>query len=414
MDCFEAVAEESGIGEPGYAYTGGKVIKGDDGTYHLFTSRLPLGSKAKPSKIAQLVRATSKNPCGPYRIADEIGLGGNPEIYRLKRGTIAIYTPSYFYEGDKITGPWRQRQTMKVNKCWPNGMLFPGGKASRFGSQSCVVRQDDSVLMVGNKGGIWISGDGYKNWTQMTVSDYYSGLEGTDEKSRDVEMWKTDVQYHMIAHDREGRVSYRLRSKNGLLWKTDIGSAFPRAVSDSNAVQCVDVLQDEFGRAYQASLTVKAKKEGAGSSTIICAALVKGRLMQVLNETLPGDGEEIRVLVKAEPGFNPHTDIRQAGLIFGAPEKVDAGEGCRPVGTEKSGDDLIILFKGDHGFTRDNFAGKLLGRSKNGDKLLFGYSRLPWVAYDQCMLCPSRTFLRSQSPAPTRCFLTAIAPPANR
>lgn len=54
--------------------------------------------------------------------------------------------------------------------------------------------------------------------------------------------------------------------------------------------------------------------------------------------------------------------------------------------TEKSGDDLIVTFDGKgNGFTDENFAGKLLGKTIQGE-LLFGYARLPWVEYIESAL----------------------------
>ena len=49
--------------------------------------------------------------------------------------------------------------------------------------------------------------------------------------------------------------------------------------------------------------------------------------------------------------------------------------------TEISDNDLIVTFDGKgNGLSDDNFAAKLLGKTKSGD-LLFGYSRLPGVNY---------------------------------
>ncbi len=68
-------------------------------------------------------------------------------------------------------------------------------------------------------------------------------------------------------------------------------------------------------------------------------------------------------------------------MHFGAPEEVNFGRGSQVTKTERSGDDLIVTFEGKgNGFTDENFAGKLLGKTSEGE-LLFGYARLPWVEY---------------------------------
>ena len=49
--------------------------------------------------------------------------------------------------------------------------------------------------------------------------------------------------------------------------------------------------------------------------------------------------------------------------------------------TERSGRDLVVTFDGaGNGLTEDNFAAKLVGKTRRG-KLLFGYARLPWLNY---------------------------------
>ncbi len=68
-------------------------------------------------------------------------------------------------------------------------------------------------------------------------------------------------------------------------------------------------------------------------------------------------------------------------MRFGAPEEVDFGRGCKAIGSEKDGKDLVVTFDAaGHGITEENFAVKMLGKTRGG-KLLFGYSRLPEVDY---------------------------------
>jgi hypothetical protein len=89
------------------------------------------------------------------------------------------------------------------------------------------------------------------------------------------------------------------------------------------------------------------------------------------------------VEIQAEEGFNPHTDIDLESLRFGASEEVNFGRGCKVIETKKDGKDLVVSFSGQgNGFSDDNFAAKLLGRTTDG-KLLFGYARLPWINYNE-------------------------------
>ncbi len=75
-----------------------------------------------------------------------------------------------------------------------------------------------------------------------------------------------------------------------------------------------------------------------------------------------------------------------AALRFGASEEVNYGGGCKVISAKADGKNLILTFGGKgNGFTADNFAGKLLGKTSTG-KLLFGYSKLPGVTYGNAFL----------------------------
>ena len=155
----------------------------------------------------------------------------------------------------------------------------------------------------------------------------------------------------------------------------------------------IKILQDDHGRAIQANFAVidfskwEDKPNDIHSSKNIAIPLTPGRLLSLLNRGRVTDATaEVRLRIAAEPGFNPQTDIDTGTLRFGAPEQVDFGRGAAPLKTEKDGHDLVAVFPGKGmGFKDDNFAGKLLGRTAAG-KLLFGYTRLPWVIYDEPIL----------------------------
>jgi hypothetical protein len=118
------------------------------------------------------------------------------------------------------------------------------------------------------------------------------------------------------------------------------------------------------------------------SSKNIVLPLVVGRRLKILDgDQITADTQTIRLRILAEEGFDPHAEVDVKSLRFGAPEEVDFGRGCKAVGSEKSGKDLVVTFDAaGHGITGENFAAKLIGRTTGG-KLLFGYSRLPGVDY---------------------------------
>ncbi|HUV12266.1 MAG TPA: hypothetical protein VMY18_01420, partial [Acidobacteriota bacterium] len=209
-------------------------------------------------------------------------------------------------------------------------------------------------------------------------------------------VWRTNIQYHLIVNDWLGRIAYYLRSKDRINWKVEPGEAYLPGIAtyeDGTKVnwfkyERIKVLQDEYGRAAQAHFAVidvlKRKDMGSDnhSSKHICIPLTVGRLLTILDgQQFTVETKTIRVKIAAEDDLDPHTAIDVDSLRFGASEEVNFGRGSRAIGTERSGDDLIVTFDGaGNGIDENNFAAKLLGKTRSG-KLLFGYARLPWVSY---------------------------------
>ena len=108
--------------------------------------------------------------------------------------------------------------------------------------------------------------------------------------------------------------------------------------------------------------------------------------MSVLNkDTITAQTKEIKVLVKAEEGVD-FKDFDMKSLRFGSSSNVNYGKGCKAIKRIASGKDLIIVFDGRNNTIRkDEFAPKLLGKTKKGD-LLYGYARQPYVNYHPACL----------------------------
>ncbi|MDX1284401.1 MAG: hypothetical protein R3182_05300, partial [Draconibacterium sp.] len=221
-------------------------------------------------------------------------------------------------------------------------------------------------------------------------------------------VWRTNIQYHLIVNDWLGRIAWYLRSKDGINWKVDPGEAYLPGIAvyeDGTKVdwfkyERIKILQDKFGRATQAHFAVIDTlkhfdlENDNHSSKHIIIPLTVGRLISMLNEKpITAATKTIEVKIEAEEGFNPNTDIDVKSLRFGASEEVNFGRGCKVLETKKSGKDLIVVFEGKgNGFTEDNFAGKLLGKTSDG-KLLFGYSRLPGIDYVEPALSARKPIL---------------------
>ena len=180
----------------------------------------------------------------------------------------------------------------------------------------------------------------------------------------------------MIVNDWYGRIAYYLRSKDGVKWVIDPREAYmpgiaiheDGVVEDWFKFERIKIFQDQYGRAVQANFAVidtlkhQDKPYDNHSSKNISIPLNPGLILTVMNtEPIHPKTKSIQVRIKAEEGFNPHTDIDIRSLRFGASEEVNYGRGCSVLKTEKDGNDLIVIFdaKG-HGVTEEEFVLKLI------------------------------------------------------
>ncbi|MBD8489001.1 glycoside hydrolase family protein [Echinicola sp. CAU 1574] len=386
---------ENGIEDKEWSYWGGNIVYGKDQKYHLFICRWPESSSKGHMEWpnSTVVHAVCDNSEGPFEVVEEIGKGHNPEIFQLQDGRFIIYVIDGYYISENLGGPWEYGQFEFDPRDRP---IIEG-----LSNLSFARREDGSYLMVCRGGGIWLSKDGLSSYQQLTNERVYPPVDGRFE---DPVIWKDHIQYHMIVNDWLGRIAFYLRSKDGVHWKTDPGEAYQPGITvykdgveeDWFKYERLKIFQDGLGRAVQANFAVidtlkhEDKPGDNHSSKNIGIPLTVGRQIELLNKKITENTREILVIVKAEPGFDPKTDMDFSSLRFGASEVINFGGGSVLLDTKERGEDLILIFEAEgHAFNEDNFAGKLLGKDAQG-KLLFGYSRLPWVNYLEPMLSTTR------------------------
>lgn len=392
--CVQPRYIDNGIEDNIRSYWGGNILKGEDGRYHLFVcgwpENSPKGHMTWPNSV--VYRAVSSNSYGPFMIADTIGKGHNPEVFRLKDGRYVLYVIGKCYIADKLDGRWKACKRFDYD--------FRGRKKVNLSNLTFTQREDGSFLMISRTGQVWISRTGYPDFSFVNSKSVYPNVAG----SRDFEdpvVWRDHVQYHLIVNDWRGRIAYYLRSKDGVNWVTDPGEAYAPGIAvhadgqkeNWYKYERIKILQDAYGRAVQANFAVVdvAKDKDLGndnhSSKNICIPLNPGLLLTYLEiAPITPDTRTIRIRIRAEEGFDPQTEVNVKSLRFGASEEVNYGRGCKAVDSRKEGKDLIVTFNAEgHGITPEEFAPKLIGKNRKGE-LLFGYVRLPWVQYDNSIL----------------------------
>jgi hypothetical protein len=374
----------NGIENPEWSYWGGRPILEPDGKYHLFVARWrednPRGHGGWPK--SEIAHAVSDRPTGPFVVKAVVGPGHFPEIHRLSHGRYMVYHFHGCYTSDSIDGPWENHHKREL-----------GFGKRTFGS--LAVREDGSFLVLSRGLRVLIKEKGSGEFVLMP-NIWVQPEIPAEMGYEDPMVWRTEVQYHVLVNDWYGRTAHHLRSKDGVHWKEDPGEAYTidfDGYEDGTKVgwykyERPKVLQDRYGRAthlYLAVIDVPKKTDKSsdnhGSKNIVLP-LVVGRQLRILgNETIAADTKTIRLRILAEKGFDPHAEVEVESLRFGAPEDVDFGRGCKAIGSEKDGKDLVVTFDAaGHGITEENFAAKMLGKTREG-KLLSGYSRLPGVDY---------------------------------
>ena len=388
---------DNGIEHPDISFWGGNILQTPDGTYHLYVCGWPeLSPKGHMFwGNSTVFHATCDNPIGPFRIVNSVGKGHNPEAYRLDDGRIVVYVIDGYYIAENEDSP-----------VWTYGKFRFDARDRRIieglSNLTFARRPDGSRLMVCRGGGVWVSRDGLDTYHQLTDKRVYPAVRGEFE---DPVLWRDSLQYHLIVNDWLGRIAFYQRSKDGVHWVTEQGEAYVPGVSyhaDGEVehwfkYERLKIFQDDYGRAIQANFAVidTIKWEDLPgdrhSSKNISIPLNKGLLLEVLNtEPITASTKRIEVKVRAEEGFNPHTDLDIASLRFGAFGEVNFGRGCKPLRTKAAGRDLIITFNGKgSGITADEWAPKLIGKDAKG-QTVFGYARLPYVDYQPALLSARR------------------------
>ena len=366
----------NGMEEPDYSYWGGNIVY-VDGRYHLFVARWkesePKGHMFWPN--SEIAHCVSPRSDGDFKFVEVLGQGHNPELFRCKDGSFAVYcidskSQAHVYRSATVNGPWKyERLPLDLN-----GRKLIEGE-SNF---SFTRRPDGSVLAVCRGGAIWLSEDGIKPFVMMT-GRVYPDVAGRFE---DPVLWRDEVQYHLVVNDWLGRVAWYLTSPDGFNWTTQPGEAYrPGIARVAGGVtnewfkyERMRVTTDVFGRVFQANFAVIdcVKREDRGgdihSSKNITIPVNPGRRVQTFRKTRRG--WEMRIM--KERGFNPLADVDVESVTFGPQSMVAFGAGVKPVGTDEANGDLVLIFPL---IELDTPVVKALGREKSG-RLFFATCRV--------------------------------------
>ena len=394
--------KDNGIEDATRSYWGGNIIKGDDGKYHIYVSGWPESTTKGHmawSSASRVYHVKSDNVWGPYEYVSDIGSGHNSEIYKTG-DTYVIYhiEPLGIYTSTTLCDSWTSGEFLYDKR----DRILIAGENTETSLSNCsfAKREDGSFVMIDRGGGIWVSHDGLTDpWHQLTDKSVYLNSEITNRGSlEDPVIWRDHLQYHMVVNDWKARYAYYYRSLDGLHWTKEAGKAYtgqdPFArhangdVEKWHKYERPRVYQDEHGRAIRMNFAVIdcVKQSDLGSDTHSSKNINMPLTKQLLLEVQTINNTSATVLVKAEDGFDPKTDLNFSSLKFGSHDKVNYGNGFSYSSHADSGDDVVITFTGSAGsINSGEWAPKMLGQKTNGT-IAFGYAKMPAVDYKPAML----------------------------
>ena len=394
--------KDNGIEDTDRSYWGGNIIKGEDGKYHIYVSgwpeSTPKGHMAW-SSASRVYHVTSDNVWGPYSYVSDIGPGHNSEIYKTG-DTYVIYhiEPLGIYTSTSLGDSWTPGAFLYDKR----ERILIAGENTETSLSNCsfAKREDGSFVMIDRGGGIWVSRDGLTDpWHQLTDKSVYLNSEIKNRGYlEDPVIWRDHLQYHMIVNDWNARYAYYYRSLDGLHWTKEAGKAYcgedafaKHENGDAELWHKYErprVCQDEQGRAIRMNFAVIdcVKQSDLGSDTHSSKNINMPLIKQLLLEVQTVNSTSATVLVKAEEGFDPKTDLNFATLKFGSHDKVNYGNGLSYASHVESGNDVIITFTGSAGsINAGEWAPKMLGKKADGS-IAFGYAKMPGVDYKPAML----------------------------
>ncbi|MEM6699320.1 MAG: hypothetical protein AAF599_13035, partial [Bacteroidota bacterium] len=393
---------DNGAEHPNWSYWGGHPIKGKDGKYHMYIARWPekavKGHWEWPnSTVAHVV---ADQATGPYQVKEDLaynwdnGKGHNPDITPLNDGSYMLHLwQGHVLTAPTINGPWTFQGDIQVNYEYINP---ENPKAYQYFNNLTGVQREDGSFLFMTKFGKMMQSDSMLGPYEVLTTDEISDSKYLPEKFRntnyeDPTIWRDEVQYHCLINAFIAKRAIYLRSPDGIRWKFDPGVAYDPDITSYEdgtrthwyKLERPHVLQDKYGRATHLSLAAldipkrdDLANDQHNSKNIIVPLTVHKRLKLLNKKPIDASTRKIKILLLSENGFDATPAVDIASLGFGASEVVNFGGGAAVVKSKQKGKDLLLIFDGKgNGINTENFAGKLLGRTRNGE-LLIGFVKL--------------------------------------
>jgi hypothetical protein len=216
---------------PNWRYWDGKILKADDGKYHLFCSKWQ-ASKGIAAWLSDSVsvHAVSDNVLGPYKevgptYSYQNGRGHNTTGVKLIDGTYAVIesaiVPGWIFKSSSLDGPFNYKGSIT----WDDNGFRTDNITSNL------------QIMVGPDKKYWaISGSSWVMNADDVLGPYkvrvrvYQDIPGMDTgKAEDPIIWYSGGYFHVVYNYWNARKAYHIMSRDGVTnWK-NMGVALDRS-----------------------------------------------------------------------------------------------------------------------------------------------------------------------------------------
>lgn len=215
-------------------YWDGKIIKGPDDKYHMFSSRWEQGNGHNGWLQSKAIHAVSDKLTGPYEDkglcwpGNEGGKGHNVTALELPDGRYAIVIsetrPGAVFVSNSLDGPWELLGKITVE----------GDPKWRASNEMILVRPDGRFEMFGRRGVVWISDKGVLGPYVAQGPSIYPTIKDMPQHElahlEDPVLWFSGGLYHITVNNWSDRKAYHLTSKDGINDWTFHGLAYDPTV----------------------------------------------------------------------------------------------------------------------------------------------------------------------------------------
>jgi len=231
-------------------YWDGKILKGEDGRYHMYASHWdyrigfgPPGGGSTGWETSIPMQAVSDNVIGPYvsqgncyaKNQSGNNMGHNVTALVTPSGTnrftlsVGEIVPGQMFNSSSANGPWTLMGLMQTNT---NGHTGCGTLSSNF----TFTVGPDNRFWATSRSGCVMDSDSVLGPYKVETNSVLPNLENNDNGSAEDEViWYSGGYFHIVYNYWNHQRAYHIMSKNGTTGWTSTGLAYQGTQSPTNA-----------------------------------------------------------------------------------------------------------------------------------------------------------------------------------